>query len=69
MIVHKLTTTQKGKLVGKEYATDMKFNPTQDADGFWFISVEEVEQCTVESFQWVKDLPTINHNPVITQLP
>jgi len=69
MIVHKLTTTQKGKLVGKQYAPDSFFNPTQDADGFWFISVEEVEQCTVEAFQWVKDLPTINHNPVITQLP
>jgi hypothetical protein len=69
MIVHKLTTTQKGELVGKQYTTDMFFNPTQDADGFWFISVEEVEQCDKAEFAWVKDLPTINHNPVITQLP
>lgn len=39
MIVHKLTTEQKNELVGKQFAADMKFNPTQDADNNWFISV------------------------------
>lgn len=69
MIVHKLTLTQKNKLVGKEFTTDSFFNPTQDANGFWFISIEEVDQCDVEAFAWVKDLPTITYNPVIVEFP
>lgn len=68
MIVHKLTTTQKNKLVGKQYATDCFFNPTLDANNVWFISVEEVNLCDVAEFAWVKDLPTITYNPVIANL-
>lgn len=69
MIVHKLTTEQANTLRGKEYVKDVRFNPIQDADGNWFISVEEVEQCNTEEFSWVKDLPTIPYNPLIVEMP
>jgi len=68
MKVAKLTLTQKNKLVGQEYATDSYFNPTLDADGNWFISVEEVNQCTNADFNWVKDLPLIEFKPIVTEL-
>ena len=65
MIVHKLTTEEKDLLIGQQYVTDMYFNPTQDANDNWFISVEEVAQCDKEEFAWVKNLPTIEYNPKI----
>lgn len=64
MKVAKLTTTQKNKLVGKNYAPDSIFNPIQDINGYWVISLEEVEQCNVETFLWVKNLVTIDYEPI-----
>ena len=69
MIVYKLTTEQANTIKGKYYAKDMKFNPIKDADGNWFISVEEVEQCNIEEYLWVKNLPTIPYNPLIVAFP
>ena len=68
MNVYKLTTEQKNALIGQTYDGVQYFNPTLDADGNWFISIEEVNQCTNQLFQWVKDLPAINYNPVIYEL-
>ena len=42
MNVYKLTIEQKDQLVGQKWNEDVFFNPAQDADGNWFISVEEV---------------------------
>ena len=65
MEVYKLTEEQKDALIGQTYDNLQYFNPVLDAENNWFISVEEVNQCTNESFQWVKDLPLMNYNPII----
>ena len=61
-----LTEQQKDSLVGVEYAPDSFFNPIQDKNGNWIISLEEVNQCSIE---WVKELPLIEYEPVIIDLP
>jgi predicted protein tyrosine phosphatase len=60
MIVYKLTLEQAEQLKGVEYITDMTFNPIQDADENWIISVEEVTTTTID---WVKQLPAIEYIP------
>lgn len=60
MIVAKLTQEQADKLRGKEYAKDNLFNPVQDNNDNWVISIEEVHQCDID---WVKKLPTIDYKP------
>lgn len=61
MQVHLLTQEQAEQLNGQQYATDSYFNPIQDADGNWIISIEEVEQCIIE---WVKQTPLIDFEPI-----
>ena len=68
MEVYKLTTEQKNALIGATYDVIQYFNPILYADENWFISIEEVNGCTNESFQWVKDLPAIEYNPIINEL-
>lgn len=60
MIVAKLTVEQADELKGKEYAKDSLFNPIQDNNNNWVISIEEVEACYIE---WVKELPLIEYKP------
>jgi hypothetical protein len=62
-----LTIEDKDNLVGQWYMDDSYFNPIQDADDNWVISVEEISQCVNPEFQWVKDLPLIPYNPKPTQ--
>jgi hypothetical protein len=42
---------------------DNYFNPIMDADGNHIISIEEVEQCSID---WVKALPLITYKPITT---
>ena len=66
--VYKLTETQKDLLVGQKWDGVQYFNPTQDADGNWFISNEEVNGCTHEGVsEWIHDLEEIDHNPIINE--
>lgn len=58
-----LTVEQKDSLVGKMYTDDSYFNPIQDANDNWVISVEEMEYCTNPEFMWVKDLDLIPYVP------
>jgi hypothetical protein len=60
--VYMLTEEQANQLKGVEYTTDMTFNPIQDANGNWIISVEEVSTSTID---WVKELPAIEYNPKV----
>ena len=70
MKVRQLTEEQKNLLEGKMYDGVQFFNPTQDADGNWFISNEEVVQTTNEEFtSWINDLTEIDYNPVVSELP
>ena len=66
--VYKLTETQKDLLIGQTWDGVQYFNPTQDADGIWFISNEEVNGCTHEGVnEWIHDLQEIDHNPIINE--
>jgi K+-transporting ATPase c subunit len=69
MKVRQLTTEQKDQLIGQLWNESAYFNPTQDANGNWFISNEEVNGCVKEEFSWVKELAEIDYNPVVTELP
>jgi hypothetical protein len=65
MTVAQLTPEQAEQLTGLEFAPDSFFNPIQDADGNWIISIEEVEQTTID---WLKELPRIEYKPVHIEL-
>ena len=58
-----LTELQKDELVGQLYAPYSYYNPIQDIDSNWIISVEEMEQTTTLEFMWVKELPLILFTP------
>lgn len=69
MMVALLTLEQKDSLVGQLYAPDSYFNPIQDINNNWVISLEEVNQCVNPEFMWVKDLPEIPYDPIEVILP
>ena len=58
-----LTETQKDSLLGQLYDEDSYFNPIQDINDNWIISIEEMEFCVNPEFMWVKDLPLIDYEP------
>lgn len=58
-----LTELQKDELQGQWYAPDSYFNPIQDLNDNWIISVEEIEQTVNPDFMWVKDLEMIPYEP------
>ena len=58
-----LTELQKNELVGQLYASNSYYNPIQDLNDNWVISVEEIEQTITLEFMWVKDLPLILYVP------
>lgn len=58
-----LTEEQKDILIGKQHLDDVYYNPVQDNDDNWIISLEEIENTTNENYLWVKDLPLIPFNP------
>jgi hypothetical protein len=58
-----LTVEQKDSLLIQWYAPDCYFNPIQDLNDNWVISVEEMANCVNEEFIWVKDLPLIIYEP------
>lgn len=64
-----LTETQKDELVGQMYDEDSYFNPIQDLNENWIISVEEIDQCVNPNFMWVKELPLIPYEPKPTPNP
>ena len=58
-----LTELQKDALLGQLYAPYSYYNPIQDINDNWIISVEEMEQTITPEFIWVKDLPLILYTP------
>jgi hypothetical protein len=57
-----LTEEQKDKLIGQQFMLDVYFNPIQDNNNNWVISIEEIDQCNNE-FSWVKELELITYEP------
>jgi hypothetical protein len=64
-----LTELQKNELVGQLYDYDSYFNPIQDLNDNWIISIEEIEQNIFPSFDWIKDLTMIPYEPKPTPPP
>jgi len=67
MKVGLLKIEQKNSLLNKEFSEDSFFNPIQDINGKWIISVQEINQAN-ELFAWVKDLPLIDYLPIETTI-
>jgi hypothetical protein len=59
MIVAKITQKQADELKGKEFVQDNYFNPIEDANGNWIISIEEIENNVNPNFEWLQDLEMI----------
>lgn len=58
-----LILEQKDLLLGQLYTTDSYFNPIQDNEDNWVISIQEMEYCDNPEFLWVKDLELILYVP------
>jgi hypothetical protein len=58
-----LTETQKQEIENRKFATDSYFNPIQDEDSNWIISIEEQDQCINPDFDWIKQCPQIEYKP------
>jgi hypothetical protein len=56
-----LTENQKNQLINQQYSPDSYFNPIQDANGNWIISIKEMQNCIPPEFLWVKDLDMIEY--------
>jgi hypothetical protein len=55
-----LTEEQKNQIQGQQYTLDSYFNPIQDANDKWIISLEEIEATDIE---WMKEIPLIEYQP------
>ena len=64
-----LTIKQKDLIEGKEFTTDSYFNPIQDLNDNWVISIEEMEYCTNVDYLWVKNLDLIEYVPKVQVNP
>jgi hypothetical protein len=64
-----LTIEQKDLLVGQMFDEDSYFNPIQDDNDNWIISIEEIEQNQNPSFVWLQDLEMIIFVPKVNPLP
>ena len=68
-LVGLLTEVQKDKLIGVAYAPDSFYNPIQDLNDNWIISVEEIANTINTATEWVKDLPLTIYIPKPTPSP
>jgi len=65
MIVAKITPQQAENLAGVEFTKDSFFNPVIDADGNYFISLQELCYCTTE---FASTVELIEYNPIVNNL-
>lgn len=64
-----LTEVQKDELVGQLFDEDSYFNPIQDANDNWIISIEEIENNVNPNFEWLQELEMIIFVPKQYDLP
>ena len=62
-LVGLLTELQKNELIGVAYAPDSFYNPIQDLNDNWIISVDEIANTINPATEWVKDLPLTIYIP------
>jgi hypothetical protein len=60
-----LTIEQNDLIVGQQYTTDSFFNPIQDLNDNWVISIEEMNYCDNNDYLWVKNLDLIIYEPKV----
>ena len=68
-LVGLLTESQKNQLIGQQFSPDSYFNPIQDINNNWIISTQEMQDCVVQEFLWVKDLDLIPFVPKPSPIP
>ena len=64
-----LTELQKDELVGQLFDEDSYFNPIQDNENNWIISIEEIENNVNPNFEWLQELEMIIFVPKQYDLP
>lgn len=65
MIVAKITQQQAEELTGVQFVPDNYFNPIQDKNGNWIISLQELVYCSVE---FANSVELIQYEPIIVEL-
>lgn len=65
MLVGKLSQAQKNILGKKPFKQDGYFNPIQDANGNWIVSQEEINQCDLPQYSFLKNIEMIEYVPVV----
>lgn len=55
MTVFKITTEDCNKIKGQAYAPDCYFNPIQDINDNWVISIEELNGIVFEQFLYLSE--------------
>ena len=65
--VAKISEEEKDKLIGRQFMTDVYFNPIQDLNGNWVISSEEIDQSEDKEIISFKDLRLSIHTAKIEQ--
>jgi hypothetical protein len=68
-LVGLLSIPMKDELVGVYYSPDSIYNPIQDINDNWIISVEEIQSTSNPDTMWVKDLELIEYKPKPTPSP
>ena len=63
------TEVQKDELLGQLFDEDSYFNPIQDFNDNWIISIEEIENNVNPNFEWLKELQMIIFVPKEYNLP
>ena len=64
-----ITTEQRNLLQGKTYDGFSFWNvQVKDINENWIIGEEEINACTMEDCNWVKDLALTEYNPKIETL-
>jgi len=58
-----LSEQQKNELSSQQYKNDSYFNPIQDNNNNWVISIEEMTFCDNNGFMWVNNLDIIPFTP------
>lgn len=69
MQVALLTEQQKDLIVNQLFCIDSHFNPIQDINDNWIISIQEINQCNNIIFGFVKTLTLIDYEPKPIVIP
>jgi hypothetical protein len=65
MIVAKITPQQADELKGVQFVPDNYFNPIEDVNGNWIISLQELVYCSVE---FANSVELIEYEPIVHEM-